>query len=521
MAIKRQKRISKFTEFTRVDDAIRSKSFAEKWALPVDHRPAGGEADEGTRRIPLSRVALLTTSGLVPQSMLPTRVDAVKLGTMTPPAQAGGKWTFVTSENPSHTYVCPGAPGSGEEVPSISDIYAQAPDPSTGLGYQQYRYVDGDNYTGTFVPIPSDLVAVNGKGTRVVDDTVNYTRQIDVAIGSPAAAGAGDDKADGLGISSGNLVHWQSGCTAGTYPLHQSSVPGFGNDMYIPSLTINNTGHVESASTVTVKMPDTEASVTDEGIVSIGTTVADIGGVSGATAGTSQLVSAADHRHHAFMLSLWNVSRAPGVSPTVVTYDGTAAASLDFNSCLHALLPESSPGAAGKILVSEAVSGGTGDGAYRLTWSTMDASMTPEYMFTTVPANTAVPNVSAVDKQLALSTPYASSVIDVANSTIGHLRSGRTYLATYELELTRASVDAGMVDFTIWIANDPYSSPYAESRAMMDQSQAGHQFMSGTMVFTMPAGQSSNLYATVYLHTVDTAATWTCVSGKVQIAELK
>lgn len=82
-----QERIGKLTPMldTEIQKIIKSQAEAAKWSLPVDY--TAGDAgdvttDQGSKQVPLSRIALLTTTGLVPQRMLPSRIDNVITGTM-------------------------------------------------------------------------------------------------------------------------------------------------------------------------------------------------------------------------------------------------------------------------------------------------------------------------------------------------------------------------------------------------------------------------------------------------------
>lgn len=60
-----------------IDHLINVRSDAAKWYMPVDfcleENPT--EVDAGTKRIPASRIAFLTTTGLIPESMLPNYVS--------------------------------------------------------------------------------------------------------------------------------------------------------------------------------------------------------------------------------------------------------------------------------------------------------------------------------------------------------------------------------------------------------------------------------------------------------------
>ena len=131
-----QQRISQITlmEPADVTKLITSKAFADKWMMPVDFKASEGETDVGTKRIPMTRVGLLTANRLVPQSFLPNKIDSVLEGSM-----SSDETVFtVTSGNVQKKALHTGRT-SEEQLPKIDDIYAHWD--SVSNDYQQYRYV--------------------------------------------------------------------------------------------------------------------------------------------------------------------------------------------------------------------------------------------------------------------------------------------------------------------------------------------------------------------------------------------
>ena len=110
------------------------------------------------------------------------------------------------------------------------------------------------------------------------------------------------------------LTHALSGVTPGVYPATPNAEhPDFGNNIYIPNVTVNETGHVTSAGTYTVVIPNTRALSGTPGLVKIGTDIKPIGPSSSAgtvapAGGEYVAVAAADHVHSASKLTLTNTN---------------------------------------------------------------------------------------------------------------------------------------------------------------------------------------------------------------------
>jgi hypothetical protein len=510
MAELEQKRISQLTQLSsaEVTKLITSRTEAEKWHIVADYRKPSGssDTDKGSKNIPVNRIGLLSaTTRMVPASMLPSYISHMYTGRMT---VNNGKWTFVyeDEEQVSHTCVCPGPAGAGEEMPKIDYVYAN----QVGDDFQQYRYVPSSGYgtaqeTGKFVPIPSDLMVIDGRGVKVTDNYGAKTRRFDVNIGTnPASKASGN--ANPLQIvtqdSKDKLVHCDSGVTAGTYPNGQTANPGFGGTFKVPAVTVDATGHVTGVSDTSITVPSTEARAAVAGLVKVGTTSTaiaaqpDPGTV--APSGGYVLVAAADHRHNAYTLSLKNNGTV-----TDVKYDGSADVEYDMRNVLQAALPTVQP-TAGQILVSEAGSG-TGLGAWKAVWKDSTAVVNPEYVFFSV-GGTVGGNLTVSNK--------TSLVLDATASTtsigLSGLRSGKTYVVSYGLALQAGSAGSSLVTYTL-------SAGGASATHVLDESVTGiPNYVNGTLMFTASASTAT------LTGSRDGSATWTYASGStIQVAEVK
>ena len=519
-------------EVISVDDLINSRTEAGKWSFAIDYtKPAGAgptDRDDGSRRIPVSRVALLTKTGIVPARMLPNRVDGVKTGTMSKTGTGANiKWTFeYTEEGQTHTCVCPGPAGAGEEMPSIDYIYAD----SVGNDYQQYRYVpdDGSNpETGNFVPIPSDLMVKDGDGIDMADDPASYTRQFDINIGDPANPSQSPKRGSQTSIlqvqsADGALVHTNSGVTAGAYPTYPQAAsgvpkrnPGFGETFIVPKFTVNSTGHVTGV-TVTgdaiVTVPSTAATASEPGLVKIGTSStpisANTSGGSGSPAADGYFrVAAADHKHSASTLTLSNNGTGSDV-----TYNGDKSITpnpnkeYDFRYVLRTVLPSAGPSAANQILVSEAVSGGSGLGQYKAVWKDHTTVIKPEYVFFSVGGTVGgTLTVSDVQKSDTMNAAWTSGAL-----TISGLRVGKTYVLSYGLALQAGSTSVNLVPFSVTVGT-------SSAKHVLDESVSGiPNYVNGTVMFNASATTATIVLAK------EGSVTWTLSSGStMQVAEVK
>ena len=149
---------------------------AYEWVIPVDSTQTGGD-DEGTLSVPMGRIAMRDTNGLIPASMLPSYVDDMIFGELT---ITSSKVTFVETVSGSsthRTYVSPESErGTGELAPPENIVYCDVygTDP-TNL---QYRYI-ASRETVTpmygFEEIPGSRAINTGYGLDKVNSASSLT----------------------------------------------------------------------------------------------------------------------------------------------------------------------------------------------------------------------------------------------------------------------------------------------------------------------------------------------------------
>ena len=517
-----QKRMSALTALdnAQVDKLITSHTEAQKWVMAVDCViPDSGSAqlDEGTRHIPGDRIGLLTQSRLVPESMLPNRMDTILDGTMVRSGSGQStKWTFTVTAT-GKKYVCPKPTASGEERPDIGSIYRDVTLDGGGDTtpiYTQYRYVPDEatagteNETGSFVPIPSDLVMVNGQGTEVSDSLVDYTRQVNVLVGAPAAETTTPIKS--IFISGGKLVHAsQPGVTPGAYPASQPGSIGFGSSFNVPSITVNSTGHITAVSSQQVTVPSTAASTVAAGLVKIGTTSTSIG--SSNSAGTTTpnpyvAVAAADHVHSAATLTLENT----GESPATVTYNGAADRTVNFKNLLKAYLPAAGPTAANQVLICS----GSNPGGMTTAWASPESFLAPDYGMASISQGSFGTSATAVSMNTG--TKVVSGDMNVVTGGFNGIKGGNAYIMCFYFDFSHATATAMLEDVTVTVLVG--STAVSTSTYVLDGSITGavHNYVNGSVMF-VPAG-GTELTVQVKLQTG--YSTWT-VDGNIQLAEVK
>ena len=542
MAQVEQKRIGVLTPLTddEVDNIIKSTQVADEWSMAMDYAvPDTDEEplrDQGTKKIPGSRIGFLTRNRLVPQNMLPSIIadDAIYDGEMVKD-DVNHKMTFTVTETGSEQgkkYVCPKPTASDEYLPSIDTIYRDVLTVDNRTIYTQYRYIPRTNAgtadeTGEFVPIPSDLVMVNGEGTVVKDDMSGYSRQIDINIGTPSPEPNGGSKVLFIDTqdNSRKLVHSTSGVTAGTYPATQMTTPDFGATFNVPKLTVNPTGHVTVAGADAVTVPATAARAGTKGLVVIGTD-ADISPI-GATPSIGTIpssgyvkVAAADHVHTASILRLTNTNDG------TKEYRGSSDVSYDFRKFLKTKLPASAPAASGtKILVTTSASPDSDD--YRSTaWVDIDSILTPRYAFiplassnTIVTTGTTLSLGSTLTKYSALTlvTPSSGSPTKIQG-----LVAGKMYVVTFTLVLERTSAGAYLDNFTFAVMNGSTNAENARVNLVIDETITGTgqmpNYMNGTIFFTADSGQTQ-CYFKVTIDRSDWKVNGT--GSLIQVSEVK
>ena len=517
-----------------VDELIISTEKSSKWAMAVDYTEADivsndsvQEVDQGTKRIPVSRVGLLTETRTVPQSMLPHQMDEILNGTMHFDTNTG-KWTFTTTEGgTTRVYVCPGPPAAGELRPDISTIYRDVND-ADGDGnpiYTQYRYVPDDNAsvgteneTGSFVPIPSDLVMVNGDGTVVSDNSGSYTRQVDIAIGEPASESSTHNS---ILISGGKLRHSTSGVTAGTYPTPpQSGQLAFGGTFAVDAFTVNSTGHITAVTPYSLTVPSTAASTSAEGLVKIGG-LADINNIGqNKSAGTTTpspyvKVAAADHVHAASHLILTNINDSSFQNGQLEYTGAGANQTYSFRNILKATLPSNGPTAPGQLLVS---TGNTAETRQAI-WCNPDDVFEAEYAIANVGSGYEC-GTTASAVTLNTTTARAGGHLEVTQNAFNGLKSGKLYVVCFNFGFSHANAGVYIEDVTVTVqlSNGTNWTTAVEWTYQIDGSVTGvANYINGSLLVPVGNGQTT---ARIMLRSGGTQ--WdVSTDSSIQIAEVK
>lgn len=546
MAQAKQSRIGELTPLTdnEIDDIINSPSHADDWTLAIDYVKPDTELntlqDRGTKHISGRRIGFLTRTRLVPQSMLPSIVagGAIYDGQMYKD-DVSGKLTFTVSSGAEagKKYVCPKPTAGDEYLPDIDTIYRDVTVTGAGTAnertiYTQYRYIPTANAgtageEGEFVPIPSDLVMVDGDGTVVHDDFGAYTRQIDINIGSPSAEPAGGNNVIFVDSTTKRLIHSTSGVVSDTYPSTQVTSPGFGSTFNVPKLTVNSTGHVTVAGVDAVTIPDTPARVNAPGLVIVGddADIRPIGnsnsvGTVPSNPGEYMKVAAADHVHTARSLTLSNTNDGSKV------YDGTMDVAYDFRKFLMARLPATAPASVGTKILATTNAAPDGDGYLRTAWVDIDSVLVSRFAFIRLDTSN---TVQTTESTLSLGTNLVngsglSYVTPVSGNptTIQGLVSGKLYVVTFALTLNMNSAGSYFDTFTFSVVDPNGDTVNATTRANIDETIAGvngmPNYVNGTVFFTARTGQTQ-CYFTV---SCDRAG-WTVYydGSLIQISEVK
>lgn len=171
MANENEKRIVQLTAMTtdEIDTIMGSSDEAKKWYLPVDYDKtvAGTESEEGTKRIPFNRVAMLDEdNGVVPARMLPSYVDEIVCGSM------NSDGTEFTDDITGNVYAAPYQ--DGKMPPTAHHIYR---DDETDL---QYRW--GGTEHDEFIVIPQSLAMVAGHGIQLTQTATTNTIAVKPAV---------------------------------------------------------------------------------------------------------------------------------------------------------------------------------------------------------------------------------------------------------------------------------------------------------------------------------------------------
>lgn len=155
-----------------------------KWFIPLDYKKVTddadgdswddtGESDYGSVRVPMSRIAMRDSNGLVPSSMLPSYVDDMMYGTFT--YTSGTKSEFieeVTGSTEHRTYVSPpSARQTGELEPPDNIVFIDKP---TGLQYRFLKAHETDSSAKYgFAEVPGSRAVNAGYGIDPIENDPN------------------------------------------------------------------------------------------------------------------------------------------------------------------------------------------------------------------------------------------------------------------------------------------------------------------------------------------------------------
>lgn len=340
MAISKDpKRISALYEVKKEDfDAIypSTSSTAEKWWLAMDYHDFGNEnslTDKGTVRFPIKKLALLDDDGTIPTSMLPSYVAKVVPGNM---VVNDTKYKFTALDGVVYVN---GEPGEGETKALVNMVYLDmiTSDTENENPYGvSYRYMAESD---TFAVIPSHYIIESGEGTlcstpsgksglyKKID--INIGDAVDRESGSVAPLAIATDSVD----NERKLVHTKSGVVVDEATHKKSygttdNTPTtftFGHNFTSHNVTVDETGHVTSATDYTIKIPDTAASSAVLGLAKTGESATHLSASSSAGTKTSNVYSAADHTHGCSSLTL-------GPTNSTITYTPSAEADKTYTA---------------------------------------------------------------------------------------------------------------------------------------------------------------------------------------------
>ena len=173
------KRISALTPIdAQTDESLFDKETAANWVMAIDSiqrsnaadRPEGSGlqpgTDEGSLKLPMSRIALRDNNGLIPANMLPGHIDDMMFGTFDFSDSTKVTFTEVVNGVPTgRAYVSPSTERDvGEYAPAENIIYH---DNTTNI---QYRFIKNEETTPTkygFVEIPGSRALTEGYGVTI------------------------------------------------------------------------------------------------------------------------------------------------------------------------------------------------------------------------------------------------------------------------------------------------------------------------------------------------------------------
>lgn len=172
------RRISALPESTYIEEIQagttvpdQTYTYADAWAIGIDSLCRSNSTtlpgpDEGTTYIPMSRIAMRDTNGLIPANMLPSYVDDMMFGTLDITASRATFTEHMPSGGTQHVYVSPTTPGY--PLPPQNVIFC---DTTSNI---QYRFTgetstdEGVNHFG-FTEVPGSRAINAGYGIEITN----------------------------------------------------------------------------------------------------------------------------------------------------------------------------------------------------------------------------------------------------------------------------------------------------------------------------------------------------------------
>lgn len=505
-----------------VDSIIRDRDIGNDWYMGVDYDIVNnpGTQDMGTKRVPMSRVALLTESGLLPASMLPHTVTSMVEGDMQYDSTTK-QWTFTASNG--DVYGCPKPAG---KMPDESVVYVD--NTPSGEDYYQYMFVPAKTPTatdiGTFYCLPSPYMLVDGNATHIHDDPDEYTRTVNVVTSkSDTLSSYIEDKNTAIQL----ITDRETGATSLTHTLYSNEeqvagfdgaqAPDFGEEFSVPYIVANNSGHITTAWTSTVTMPDTPASSTKAGLVAIGTADPQPIGMD-ASPGSSAitidgvtypLVAAADHSHMAKTFTIRNDGNG-----TTTTYNGSADATFNLNTLVGATLPSAAPTKDSVLMY---------DGN-ALVWASATDIVTVQFAMAHGGART-VSTSSATTTFGNLTVDSSVGGLGVSGEYFTGLLAGHVYTVSFVIALKNSAPVAYYENSSVRGYNGAAGIAGTNVYFNVDGSRIGTQFVNGSYTFKHTDASGNAGKHRIELNSDTTGVfehgTWEATLVQCQITELK
>jgi len=247
-----------------VIDSETNVNTALEWVIPLDSTKETN--DGGTLKVPMSRIAMRDTNGLIPESMLPSYIDEILFGVID---DTGATTKFTVQESGGNTRIFESpTQSSGSLKPPENAIFFDTSDSV------QYRWVESQKTEHTvnvlhgFTPIPSSKAITSTYGLDITSTTTATTINVKkpsytIGSGTEITLGDSNNTAHGIGtytatnastppitISSSNTNFSIEGLTSGALyhvDMYFSCYPSTRTDNIVSITIKTNTGHVVTA----------------------------------------------------------------------------------------------------------------------------------------------------------------------------------------------------------------------------------------------------------------------------------